>query len=159
MWQSKAGDKTVLISKQQFHLLNPRRGGMLTHCATDQNEPHSRETYLRTCAPSEDSDQTAHSRSVIRIFPRRIFDSQECSFVMRTKKTEHTARMRGLSWVFVGRTYSKVCFLTLRLKWFKHFIYLMLKVLRKRKRDLREYANSESLNHPTHPIVIIGYGI
>ena len=33
-------------------------------------------TYLRTCAPSKDSDQPAHSRSLIRIFTRRILDSQ-----------------------------------------------------------------------------------
>ena len=32
-------------------------------------------TYLRTCAPSEDSDQPAHSRSLIRIITRRILDS------------------------------------------------------------------------------------
>ena len=30
----------------------------------------------RTCAPSEDSDQPADSRSLIRIFTARIFDSQ-----------------------------------------------------------------------------------
>ena len=30
-------------------------------------------TYLRTCAPSEDSDQTAHLRSLIRIFTGHIF--------------------------------------------------------------------------------------
>ena len=33
-------------------------------------------TYLRTCAPSEDSDQPAHSRSLIRIFTGRILESQ-----------------------------------------------------------------------------------
>ena len=36
------------------------------------------ETYLRTCAPSEDTDQPAHSRNLIRIFTTRIFDSQRC---------------------------------------------------------------------------------
>ena len=34
--------------------------------------------YLWTCAPSEDSDQTAHSRSLIRIFTGRILDRQGC---------------------------------------------------------------------------------
>ena len=33
---------------------------------------------IRTYAPSEDSDQTAHSRSLIRIFTERILDSQGC---------------------------------------------------------------------------------
>ena len=36
-------------------------------------EPQRRGTYLRTWAPSEDSDQTAHARSLIRIFAERIF--------------------------------------------------------------------------------------
>ena len=41
-------------------------------------EPQRQKTYLRTCAASEDSDQPAHSRSLIRIFTRRILDSQGC---------------------------------------------------------------------------------
>ena len=39
-------------------------------------EPQRQETYLHTRAPSEDSDQPAHSRSLIRIFTGRILDSQ-----------------------------------------------------------------------------------
>ena len=35
-------------------------------------EPTRQKTYLRHYAPSEDSDQTAHSRSLIRIFTGRI---------------------------------------------------------------------------------------
>ena len=50
------------------------------------NEPQRRETYLRTCAPSEDSDQPAHSRRLIRIFTGRKLDSQECSFFMRLRR-------------------------------------------------------------------------
>ena len=34
--------------------------------------------YNRTGAPSEDSDQPAHSRSLIRIVTGRFLDSQEC---------------------------------------------------------------------------------
>ena len=34
--------------------------------------------YLGTGVPSEDSDQPAHSRSLIRIFTWRILDSQVC---------------------------------------------------------------------------------
>ena len=56
-------------------------------------EPQRQATYLRTCAPSEDSDQTAHVRSLIRIFTGRISDSQMQSFSMRTMKTDQTARM------------------------------------------------------------------
>ena len=42
-----------------------------------QFEPHRQETDLRTCAPSEDSDQPAHLRSLLSIFPGQIFDSRE----------------------------------------------------------------------------------
>ena len=41
-------------------------------------EPQRLKTYLRTCVPNEDSDQPAHSRSLIRIFTVRILDSQGC---------------------------------------------------------------------------------
>ena len=41
-------------------------------------ESQRRKTYLQKCAPSEDSDQPAHSRSLIRIFTGRILDSQGC---------------------------------------------------------------------------------
>ena len=40
------------------------------------NKPQRQETSLRTCARSEDSDQPAHSRSLIGIFNGRILDSQ-----------------------------------------------------------------------------------
>ena len=38
--------------------------------------PQRQKKDLWTCAPSEDSDQPAHSRSLIRIFTVRILDSQ-----------------------------------------------------------------------------------
>ena len=40
------------------------------------NKPQRQETYLRTCAPSKDSDQPAHSGILIRTFTWRISDSQ-----------------------------------------------------------------------------------
>ena len=40
--------------------------------------PQRQKTYLRTCGPSEDSDQPAISRSLIRIFTGHILDSQGC---------------------------------------------------------------------------------
>ena len=42
------------------------------------NEPQRHETYRRTCAPREDSDQTALLRSLIRIFAGRTLDIQRC---------------------------------------------------------------------------------
>ena len=40
---------------------------------------HGQKTYLRAWAPSEDSDQSAHSRSLTRIVTGRILDSQVSS--------------------------------------------------------------------------------
>ena len=40
--------------------------------------PLCQKTYLWSCAPGEDSDQPAHSRSLIWIITGRIFDSQGC---------------------------------------------------------------------------------
>ena len=51
-------------------------GNYIPYDAT--NAPQFQKTYLRSRAPSEDSDQTAHLRSLIRIFTRRRFDRQEC---------------------------------------------------------------------------------
>ena len=57
-------------------------------------EPQRQTTYLRTCAPSENSDQSGHSRCLIGIFTRRISDSQVwTAFSMRTTKT--LIRLRG----------------------------------------------------------------
>ena len=41
-------------------------------------EPKRPKTYDWICVSSEDSDQTAHSRSLIRIFTGRILDSKGC---------------------------------------------------------------------------------
>ena len=50
-------------------------------------------TYLRTCAPSEDSDQTARMRSLIRIFTGCILESQI---------NDQTAQMRWWILILVG---------------------------------------------------------
>ena len=49
-----------------------------TNVSSEINGPQRQKTYIRTSAPSEDSDQTAHSRSLIRIFSGHILDSQGC---------------------------------------------------------------------------------
>ena len=69
-------------------------------------------------APSEDSDQPAHSRSLIRIFTGRILDSHWCWVSSCGHRNyDQTSQMRWLIWVFVGRTCQKVRFLTLGHKW------------------------------------------
>ena len=47
------------------------------------NEPKRQKTYLWICAPSEDSDQPVHSRSLIRIFTGRDLDSRRCKVSLR----------------------------------------------------------------------------
>ena len=49
-------------------------------------------TYLRTSTPSEDSDQTAHSRSLIRIFAWRNLNRQGCKFHLHNDHSDQTAR-------------------------------------------------------------------
>ena len=58
---------------------------------------------LRTCAPSEDSDQPAQLRSLIRIFTGRILG---CN--VSYEDSHQTAWMRRLIWVYVRRTCSHV---------------------------------------------------
>ena len=56
-------------------------------------------------ASSEDSDQTAHSRSLIRILAGQILDRQGCkSLFMLTTKTDQIAWIRRLVSVFTGKT-------------------------------------------------------
>ena len=75
-------------------------------------EPWRQKTYLRTCVPSEDSDQTAHSRSLIRTFTGRSLDYQGCNFSSRGQR-----RLYTLIRVFVVRTCQKRRSLTLRLRY------------------------------------------
>ena len=60
----------------------------------------------RTCAPSDDSGQPAH----------HFWIANEVKFLNEDNEgSDQTARMRRLIWDFVGRTYQKVRFLTLKL--------------------------------------------
>ena len=49
--------------------------------------------YLRTCAPSEDSDQPAHSHKLFRIFTWHFLDSQRYQVsTCGQRKSDQTAR-------------------------------------------------------------------
>ena len=63
--------------------------------------------YLRTCAPSEDSDQPAHPRSLIRIFTGRILERQGynvCSCEQRRLRSDCADAQADLSlrWLHVS---------------------------------------------------------
>ena len=75
-------------------------------------EPQRKKPYLRTCAPSKDSDQPAHLCSLIRIFTGGILDSRGCK--VSSCGQRRLIRLRWLILVFVGHTCHKVRFLTLR---------------------------------------------
>ena len=47
---------------------------------------NAKKTYIRTRAPSEDSDQTAHSHSLIRTLTGRIVDNQGCNVSSRGQR-------------------------------------------------------------------------
>ena len=88
-----------------------------------QNKTQLQETcpVRPACSLSEDSDQPAHSRSLIRIFTVRILDNQWCFL----KLTMKTLSMRTLIWVFIGRfrfvrTCHEVCFRTMWLRCFQY---------------------------------------
>ena len=84
-------------------------------CYSEKFQAQSQKTNLRTCAPSEDSDQPAHSRRLIRIFAERILDSRWCKNILYAgnKYSDQSVRMRWPILVFTGRTRQKVRFLTL----------------------------------------------
>ena len=58
------------------------------------NKPAHDKTYNKTCATSEDSDQPAHPRSLIRVFADRMSLLQPPGYSKRDK-TCHTGRCRG----------------------------------------------------------------
>ena len=78
--------------------------------------------YLRTGAPSKNSDQPAPSHTLIRIFTEGILDVKDAKFLHADNEDfDQTARMRRLIWVLVRGTFQKVRFRT-----FRH-MYLMVR--------------------------------
>ena len=57
------------------------------------NEPQRPKTFLLTYALSAVSEKIAHSRSLMRIFPERILDSQWCNI---NDYPDQIAQMRRL---------------------------------------------------------------
>ena len=50
------------------------------------DEPEHDKTYSETCAPSKDSDQPAHPRSLIRVFADRMYLLQPSSYPKKDKR-------------------------------------------------------------------------
>ena len=79
---------------------------------TNMHERQRQKKYLLTRVSSEDSDQPAHSCSLIRLFFGRIKDSQCCNDVkfLHADNKDYPCSLTGF---FVGRKCRKVRFLTL----------------------------------------------
>ena len=68
--------------------------------------PSTKEPYLRIWVASEDSDQHAHLRSLVRIYTGCILDSQRCKFLHADKEdSDQIGQMHRLIWVIVGCIY------------------------------------------------------
>ena len=84
-------------------------------------DPQHEETYRLTCAPNKDSDQTAHPRSLIRVFVVRMKKLCILGYPNApSEDSDQTARMRRLIWIFALRTNPKVRFLMLLLILWAH---------------------------------------
>ena len=75
-WNSLRNKEDKYISCCQVH--SSTLWSMPNH-ASDKRSRNVRQPYLLTCAPREDSDQTAQSRSLIWIFSGRILCRQKCN--------------------------------------------------------------------------------
>ena len=77
--------KNVQLLEVIFSIYSNRRVFVLCCHWLLIQEPKCYKTYLWECAPSEDSNQTAYSRSLIRIFTGHILDGPRMlSFFVRT---------------------------------------------------------------------------
>ena len=57
------------------------------------------------CAPNEDSDQSGHQPSLIRVFAYAQWVAKDPSFRHEdSEDSDQTGRMPRLIWVFAGRT-------------------------------------------------------
>ena len=89
-------------------------------------EPQCEKMYLLPCAHNEDSNQPAHSRSLIRVLVVRMkkvcnLGNPKCDH----KDSEQIALMRRLILIFTERTSPKVRFLMLRLNLLDAFSYII----------------------------------
>ena len=76
-FQDKTGSHFML----NINIYNANNQGSEKQSYTNKNEPQRQKTYLRTCAPSEDSDQPAHSSSLVRIYTGRIWGAKMATFL------------------------------------------------------------------------------
>ena len=78
----------------------------------ETNEPAHDKTYNRTCATSEDSDQPAHPRSLIRVFADRMCLLQPPGYPKRDKRKPLSHWMdvqADLSLCWSHRSYYRFC--------------------------------------------------
>ena len=94
------------------------------HCVTFRLKrtmsclPWRQETYIRSWATSENSDQPARSCSLILIFTGSFWIANGAQFLHADNEdSDQTARMRRLIWIFAERSWSNVHIRRRRPRW------------------------------------------
>ena len=135
-------EKKVSTSLSTFRYLitenhQPMPGIILVnYCWHESYEPKRQETYFRTCAPSEDSDQPALCAGWSESLLGAFLMTNVTNFLQTDDEdSDQTERRRRQIRAFLGRTWQKVGFLTVgsyfstrtawQNKWLKHNVYII----------------------------------
>ena len=100
---NNGSDKTAPIRKLASAIVVWIKKRMVFYQCTSF-EPQCQKTYLRPCAPNEDSSQTAYLLFVWKIFAFLAIEN------MPSEDSDQTSRMRGLIWIFAGRHIRRYVF-------------------------------------------------
>ena len=110
--------RLVCVSKPDFSDVKVRRRRIITCWKTHTwtVEPLHQKMYIRTFAPSEDSDQTAHRAVWSESSLGALWIAKDSRFLHADKEySDKTAWMPRLIWFFAGHTCQKVRFSGFRL--------------------------------------------
>ena len=95
---------TLQFFSSNFENIKPKRKAtVITSNTKVINKPAHDKTYNKTCATSEDSDQPAHPRSLIRVFAERMCLLQPLDY-----KIEINENPCHIGWMYV-QVYLSLC--------------------------------------------------
>ena len=99
--------------------------GKLTHMSRRTTKLTKWHVPIEDSGQSEDSDQTVHPPSLIRVFAIRMKKAWSLSYPLSTQRdSDQTGQMPRLIWVFTGDTYHFVGFVMGRLIYDKSIFHL-----------------------------------
>ena len=84
-------------------------------------------TYHLKYTPNEDSNQHAHLRSLIKVFP--VHMKKRSALAIQNKASDQTSWMRRLIWIFAGYTCPRVRFLSLQLNSVTYVVIILRSAL------------------------------